>query len=86
MKKTLFIAISFPIVLQGCALNAPTCEEIIEVKRQEKLCQTLKKQMNDKQHPQLALTARQRFQQACVDLRYYRNDYDTICKDEKKKE
>ncbi|GAC22333.1 hypothetical protein GMES_0018 [Paraglaciecola mesophila KMM 241] len=36
--------------------------------------------MNNKQYPQQAITAKKRYEEACVDLRYYRDGYDTICK------
>lgn len=73
--------------LSGCVvIEGQPCEDIVEVQRQEKMCQTLRKQMNDKSHPQLALTAKKRYEEACVNLRYYRDDYDTICRqDEDKK-
>lgn len=85
------VKLSFSILflspLTGCiVLEGQPCEDIVEVQRQEKMCQTLRKQMNDKTHPQLALTAKKRYEEACVNLRYYRDDYDTICKqDENRK-
>ncbi|MCC2604232.1 hypothetical protein [Planctobacterium marinum] len=79
MKNILLAGLATSL-LQGCiVLENKPCEDILEVKRQEKMCQTLRKQMNDKSHPQAALTAKQRYEEACVDLRYYRDDYDTIC-------
>jgi hypothetical protein len=83
MQKAILLSIGLA-TLSGCAFNDPPCEEILEVQRQEKMCADLKKQMNNKSHPQIALTARERFQEACVDLRYYRDDYDTICKGDEK--
>ena len=79
MKKLTFLMLPL-LALQSCVVieNKP-CEDIVEVKRQEKMCQTLRKQMNDKNHPQAALTAKQRYEEACVELRYYRDDFDTIC-------
>lgn len=68
------------ILLSSCAsLNKP-CEEILEVKRQEQQCQQWRKIMDNNQYPQQAITARKRYQEACLKLRYYRDDYDTICK------
>lgn len=77
--KVLGICMFVPL-LSNCAHKQPPCEEILEVKRQERECAELKKIMNDKEHPQQALTARQRFDEECVNLRYYRDEYDTICK------
>ena len=56
------------------------CEDILEVKRQEQVCRQLTKIMNDSRYPQQALTARKRHETECLELRYYRDDYDTICK------
>lgn len=81
-NRTLLITALLSIA--GCASKNPPCEEILEVQRQERMCAELKKQMNNKSHPQVALTARERYQTACVDLRYYRDDYDTICKGDEK--
>ena len=66
-------------MVSGCATKTP-CEDILEVKRQEKVCAELSQTMMSKTHPQQALTARKRFEEECRDLRYYRDDYDTICK------
>ena len=78
--KHIALSLSTAILLQGCiVLENKPCEDLLEVKRQINACEKLRKQMNDKQHPQIALTAKQRYQEACVDLRYYRDEYDTIC-------
>ena len=77
--RFLFACMLVPM-LSSCASKHPPCEEILEVKRQERECMELKKIMNDKNHPQQALTARKRFEAECVNLRYYRDEYDTICK------
>lgn len=69
------------LVLGGCSNTTP-CEDILEVKRQEQECRKLQTVMNNPKNPQQALTARKRFQAQCENLRYYRNDYDTICKGE----
>ena len=36
--------------------------------------------MRNPKNPQMALTARQRFENECENFRYYRDEYDTICK------
>ncbi len=36
--------------------------------------------MDDNRYPQQAITARKRYQAECEDFRFYRDDYDTICK------
>lgn len=68
------------VCLASCMVQRAPCEDIVEVNRQIRECQQLKKDMQSKEHPQHALTARKRFEQECVNLRYYRDDFDTICK------
>ena len=72
------------LALSGCATQPNPCEEILEVKRQQQECERLRKIMNREEYPQQALTAKKRFEEACLNLRYYRDDYDTICKGDKK--
>lgn len=84
MRKIL-ISLATILVVQGCVvIESQPCEDLLEVKRQEKMCSKLRKQMTDKNRPQAALTAKQRYEEACVNLRYYRDDYDTICKNDEK--
>lgn len=74
------ILITLPALLQGCASQSNLCEDILEVKAQNQQCLVLQKAMRNPKNPQMALTARQRFENECENFRYYRNDYDTICK------
>lgn len=67
-------------LLSACATGDKPCEEILEVKRQEQMCEQLRKTMNNANYPQQALTAKKRYEEACLQLRYYRDEYDTICK------
>ena len=69
--------------LAGCSSN-DACEDILEVKRQQQTCLDLARTMNDSRHPQQALTARKRFEVECEQMRYYRDDFDTICKGDNK--
>ena len=71
--------LSATLGLSGCSSNG-ICEDILEVKRQEQECARLSKIMNDSRYPQQALTARKLHEVECMDFRYYRDDYDTICK------
>lgn len=83
--KNLLISLAAILLIQGCvALEEKPCEDLLEVKKQEKMCAKLRKQMNDKNRPQAALTAKQRYEEACVNLRYYRDGYDTICHSDEK--
>lgn len=79
MKKILITVIAVLLTQSCVVIEGQPCEDLLEVKKQEKMCTKLRKQMNDKNRPQIALTARQRYEEACVNLRYYRDEYDTIC-------
>jgi hypothetical protein len=76
----LVIAVISLFLLSSCANRDKPCEEILEVKRQEKQCLHWRSIMDNNLYPQQAITARKNYQQACLELRYYRDDYDTICK------
>ncbi|MBT0587186.1 hypothetical protein KIU71_12235 [Alteromonas sp. SM 2104] len=67
------------MTLVGCS-STDICEDILEVQRQDQQCRQLNRIMSDSKNPQQALTARKRFEAECEELRYYRDDYDTICK------
>ncbi|TRY32529.1 hypothetical protein [Aliiglaciecola sp. M165] len=73
-------ATSMLIFLTGCANQTNPCEDILEVKQQHQECERLRKTMSRTNYPQQALTAKLRYEEACLNLRYYRDDYDTICK------
>ena len=80
MNKTIF-GISALIIISGCS-NTPTtgCEEIVEVKQQQKTCLALKEIMNNRNYPQQAGEARKRFKAECENFRFYRDDFEnTIC-------
>ena len=85
-KRSVLTTLSCVVLIGsvGCASQPNPCEEILEVKRQQQECERLRKIMNREEYPQQALTAKKRFEQACLNLRYYRDDYDTICKGDKK--
>lgn len=68
------------LFLTSCASHQKPCEDINEINQQTRMCSDLRKVMQDRNHPQQALTARKRFEEACVNLRYYRDEYDTVCK------
>lgn len=76
-----FYAVTFILpLLSACSSTDNPCEQILEVKQQEQQCTEWRKIMMNKDHPQQALTAKKRYDEACLDLRYYRDQYDTICK------
>ncbi len=77
-------ALSMTLVIQGCANGPLPCESIVEVNRQHQECEQLRKIMSKTGYPQQALTAKKQYEANCVNLRYYRDDYDTICKGDRK--
>lgn len=81
MKTHHFVTLSFAVSLYGCSHTLP-CEDILEVKKQNQQCKQLQSVITSSKNPQQVLAARNRFEAECENLRYYRNDYDTICKGE----
>lgn len=82
-KAATLATLALCYALSACSATPP-CEDILEVKQQKQTCAQLSRIMQDNKHPQQALTARKRYQTECQDLRYYRDDYDTICKGNRK--
>ncbi len=84
MKHTMLTVTSSMLLtsylLTGCASQSILCEDILEVKAQAQQCKVLQQAMRNPKNPQMALTARQRYEAECENFRYYRDDYDTICK------
>ena len=66
-------------ILSGCSSTDLPCEEILEVKQQRQECEKLRKTMSRTSYPQQAPTAKLRYEEECLNLRYYRDEYDTIC-------
>lgn len=69
-------------LIVSCSSKSP-CEDVLEVKRQELECKRLLAASNSK-NLQQAGVAKARFEAECENLRYYRDDYDTICKGDQK--
>ncbi|GAA6186657.1 MULTISPECIES: hypothetical protein [Alteromonadaceae] len=79
MIKTVGTCVCF-VSLSACVSNDNPCEEVLEVKQQHQECERLRKTMLKTDYPQQALTAKIQYEEACVNLRYYRDEFDTICK------
>lgn len=67
-------------ILASCAQQPQSCEQILEVKDQQLECKKLQFQIQNNNNPQQVTEAKRRFDESCTDLRYYRDQYDTICK------
>lgn len=73
------------LALFGCASNPNVCEDILEIKEQQAQCQLLEKQISAaKKSTLLRSELERRYQNDCVDTRFYRDDHqDAICKNKK---
>ncbi len=80
--RSLFTIAIASAVLVGCN-HTPPCEDILEVNRQMAMCEGLAETMTDNRYPQQALSARKRYESECENFRYYRDEYDTICKSDR---
>lgn len=75
MKYTSFLAASIAIVLTGCSSNDNACEDITLASEQIQQCQALHRQIiNAKGKPLIRTELERRYQQDCIDIRYYRDE------------
>ncbi|MBL4941856.1 MAG: hypothetical protein JKY81_09355 [Colwellia sp.] len=88
MKHPLFLAIGFTLVLVGCSSNDDVCEDITLASEQIQQCQVLhRKIVNAKGQPLIRTELERRYQQDCIDIRYYRDEKQTaICGNKHKTE
>lgn len=80
MKKV--IVLTACCVLASCAQQPQRCEDILVIKEQQLECKKLQFQIKNNTNPQQVLEAQRRFDESCADLRYYRDQFDTVCKGE----
>ena len=75
MKHTSFLAACIAIVLTGCSSNNDTCEDITIASEQIQQCQILhRKIINAKGKPIIRTELERRYEQDCIDIRYYRDE------------
>lgn len=75
MKYTPSLAVFIAIVLTGCSSNDNVCEDITLASEQIKQCQALHRQItNTKGKPIIRTELERRYQQDCIDIRYYRDE------------
>ncbi|WP_448565586.1 hypothetical protein [Thalassotalea ganghwensis] len=79
MNKT--VAIVAMISASGCSMTEPPCEDILIAKEQLQECQLLQTKISQaKQRPILRTELERRYQESCVDVRFYRDEHDsTLC-------
>ena len=74
MKYTLFSAISLSLLLGACSSNN-ACEDITLASEQIQQCQALHRQIvNAKGQPIIRTELERRYQEDCIDIRYYRDE------------
>ncbi len=75
MKYSPFLAATIVIVLTGCSSHDNTCEDITLASEQIQQCQALHRQIiNAKGKPLIRTELERRYQQDCIDIRYYRDE------------
>lgn len=75
MKYTPYLAVFISIVLTGCSSNDEVCEDITLASEQINQCQILHRQItNAKGKPIIRTELERRYQQDCIDIRYYRDE------------
>jgi len=75
MKYSFFSAIGFALVLVGCSSNDDACEDVTLASEQIQQCQALHRQIiNAKGQPLIRTELERRYQQDCIDVRYYRDE------------
>jgi hypothetical protein len=75
MKHTSFLAACITVVLTGCSSNDNACEDITLASEQIQQCQALHRQIiNAKGKPLKRTELERRYEQDCIDIRYYRDE------------
>jgi hypothetical protein len=75
MKLSFFSVIFSVLFLAACSSNNETCEDITLASEQIQQCQALHRQIvNAKGQPLIRTELERRYQQDCIDIRYYRDE------------
>ncbi len=73
--KRFFLVVSAAIFLTGCVVAENPCEDITQVSEQIQACEVLQRQINNaKDRPLVRTELERRYQQDCIDIRFYRDD------------
>ncbi|WP_286233604.1 hypothetical protein [Thalassotalea sediminis] len=85
MKLPLSLALGVNVLLSACSSNQQTCEDITVATEQIQQCQSLQRQIvAAKDKPIIRTELERRYQQDCVEIRYYRESHqDAICGNKK---
>ncbi len=75
MKYLPFFSILAAFTIAGCSSNDNACEDITLASEQIQQCQALHRQIvNAKGRPLIRTELERRYQQDCIDIRYYRDE------------
>lgn len=75
MNKSVFLALPLSLLLASCSSSDDACEDITLASEQIQQCQALhKKIINAKGDILIRTELERRYQQDCIDIRYYRDD------------
>ena len=85
MKLLFIIGLPLSLVLSACSSSENACKDITLASEQIQACQSLQRQITQAKDSVLLRTElERRYQQDCVDIRYYRDDKQSdICSDTK---
>ena len=73
--KQLVLIVSGVLFFSGCSSSSDVCEDVTLASEQVQQCQLLhKKIINSKNKPLIRTELERRYQQDCIDIRYYRDD------------
>lgn len=88
MKFHFFSAISLTFMLMGCSSSGDVCEDVTLASEQVQQCQALHRQIvSAKGQPLIRTELERRYQQDCIDIRYYRDEkQQAICGNKHKTE
>ncbi|WP_085298398.1 hypothetical protein [Cognaticolwellia mytili] len=75
MMKQLIVMVSGVLFFSGCSSHDSICEDVTLASEQIQQCQSLhKKIINAKNKPIIRTELERRYQQDCIDIRFYRDD------------
>lgn len=81
MNKFIFIVMPLTFVISACSSTDDACEDVTLASEQIQECQSLQRQITQaKGQPIIRTELERRYQQDCIDVRYYRDEQQSaIC-------
>lgn len=85
MKYPVLFGFMSLVLVSGCASKDKACEDVVEAAKQVQACALLQKQIKQaEKKPVIRTELERRYQQDCIDVRYYRDDKQIAICDNKK--